>query len=313
MIVWGVNALNHGSSLAVFRDGQLLSYQADRSDRLESSTMKQAFNYGGPSIIYWYERPWLKKLRQLVAGQYATAMDLSVIPSRYLRDQGLGHARLCYTDHHASHAAAGYYSSPFDRAAVVVLDAIGEFESATIWEAHGDRLTKLWSRSYPNSLGLFYSAFTKLIGYEPIIEEHRLQEDSYMGDPYRYYNTVSEYFDGTVRARENLHRGVRSWPYDICSQQDRYDIAAAVQKVFEEQVDRVMMVAKNITGHDSLVYMGGCAMNSRYNRKLDQRWSKIWSLANPGDAASSLGAVLYHSRQHIQVDLGLVKHLEIVV
>lgn len=313
MIIWGINALNHGSSLSVFRNGELLSHTFNRTDELERSTITQALNYGGPNQICWYERPWLKKLRQLKAGQYDTALDMSVIPRMYLNSQGLHYAQIIYTPHHASHAAAGYYTSPFDRCAVVVLDAIGEFECATIWEGYDGKLVKRWSRSYPNSLGLFYSAFTKLIGYQPIVEEYRLQEDSHLGNPYHYYREVSAYFDGPLRMTENLHRGIRSWPYPITSDQDRYDIAAAVQKVFEQQVDTVMMIAKNLTGYDSLVYMGGCAMNSRYNKKLSERWRRVWSLPNPGDPSSSLGAVLYHTKQRISADLGIVKHLEISV
>lgn len=314
MIYWGVNSLNHGSSLSIFRESQLIAYHTDESDELTRSMLGAAFNYGGPNRIYWYERPWLKKLRQFKAGQYNHALDLSVIPRRHLDENGLHYAKITYTAHHASHAAAGYYTSPFDRCAVVVLDAIGEFECASIWEGNGRNLTKLWSSNYPNSLGLFYSAFTKLIGYQPITEEHRLQEDSYLGDPYHFYREVSNYFKGTLITTENLHRGVRSWPYEIRSQQDRYDIAAAVQKVFEEQVDEVMNTAKKLTGHDSLVYMGGCAMNSRYNTKLYDRWNRVWSLPNPGDPSSSLGAVLFHTKQRTSADkLGVVKHLEICV
>lgn len=314
MIYWGMNALNHGSSLSVVRNDELLFHKFDKSDELESSTFRSAKNYGGPAAIFWYEKPWLKKLRQVTAGQYSTAADMSVLPRKYLYANGLHYARLRYTAHHASHAAAGYYTSPFDRCVIVVLDAIGEFECATIWQGQNNGLTKLWSRSYPNSLGLFYSAFTKLIGYEPIIEEYRLQQDSHLGDPYRYHKEVSNYFDGTVKITVNLHRGVRDWPYEITDQQQRYDIAAAVQKVFEEQVDTVMMIAKNLTGCDSLVYMGGCAMNSRYNGKLSDRWQRVWSLPNPGDPSSSLGAVLYHTRQRVSADkLGVVKHLEIRV
>lgn len=314
MISWGINALNHGSSLSVVRGNELLFYQFDKSDHLDRRTITAALNYGGPSQVFWYERPWLKKLRQLRAGQYAAASDMSVIPRRYLDQQGLYYAKAIYTPHHASHAAAGYYTSPFDHAAVVVLDAIGEFECATIWEGHRDRLIKLRSWSYPNSLGLFYSAFTKLIGYQPIVEEYRLQEDSYLGDPYRYYSTISGYFDGTLKTTVNLHRGVQDWPHEIVNQQDRNDIAAAVQRVFEEQVDAVMMIAKNLTGSTNLVYMGGCAMNSRYNQRLHLKWQGIWSLPNPGDPSSSLGAVLYQSRQRVRSDkLGLVKHLEIRV
>lgn len=312
MIYWGINALNHGSSLSIVRNDELLDHTNDITDILNSKTLTNACSYGGPNRIFWYERPWLKKLRQLQAGQYFTALDMSVLPCRYLDRNRLGYAPVTYTPHHASHAAAGYYTSPFDRCAVVVLDAIGEFECASIWEGHGDRLTKMWSRNYPNSLGLFYSAFTKLIGYKPIIEEYRLEEDSHMGDPYRYYREVGNYFSGALKTSTNLHRGVRDWPYKITDQQQRFDIAAAVQRVFEEQVDTVMIIAKNLIGSDNLVYMGGCAMNSRYNKKLLDRWRNVWSLPNPGDPSSSLGAILYHTRRRVCAEkLGVVKHLEI--
>ena len=315
MIYWGINALNHGSSLSVVRNDELVFHRFDKQDMLERSIISEACGYGGPDKIFWYERPWYKKLRQLKAGQYTTAFDMSVIPTRYVRDHiGAGYAPITYTSHHGSHAAAGYYTSPFDNCAIVVLDAIGEFECATIWKGKDNKLTKLWSRSYPHSLGLFYSAFTKLIGYQPIVEEYKLQEDSSMGNPYHYYKEVYSYFSGTLSISENLHRGVRTWPYEINSLQDRYDIAAAVQKVFEEQVDSVMSIAKNITGCDSLVYMGGCAMNSRYNKKLPDMWSRVWSLPNPGDPSSSLGSILYHTKQRVNANkLGIVKHLEISV
>lgn len=314
MAVWGINALNHGSSLSVFNYGSVSFYTSDQ-DRLPKDIIHTAFNRAaGPSKIYWYERPWVKKYRQLRAGQYADAVDMTVLPSNYVNTLGIGYAKILYTSHHASHAAAGYYTSPFRDAAVVVLDAIGEMECASIWHGCGNQLIKRWSKNYPNSLGLFYSAFTKLVGYQPIKEEYKLQDDSYMGDPNRFYKDVKKYFNGTVDLDYNFHRGVRDWRHGPIYGQDRFDLAAAVQRVFEEQVDAVMSLAKRLTGSDCLVYMGGCAMNSRYNRKLDQRWNRLWSLPNPGDASSSLGAVLYHTKQHIRAPYtGLVKHLEISV
>ena len=164
MITWGINALNHGSSLTVFSGNELSIHESCSSDELDTSLIIRAFNYGGPDKIYWYERPWLKKFRQLWAGQYSRAFDRSVIPRQYLKKINVDYAKVFYTSHHASHAAAGYFTSPFDNAAIIVLDAIGEFESASIWKAEGDQLSRVWSKSYPNSLGLFYSAFSDLIG-----------------------------------------------------------------------------------------------------------------------------------------------------
>ena len=157
MIHWGVNALNHGSSLAVFKDGKLVLQTTSTEDELSSSQTVPALNHGAPDQIFWYERPWIKKARQLYAGQYRTALDMKVLPSRHLTQ--FKYAKVSYTPHHGSHAAAGYYTSPFNHCAIVVLDAIGEFECASIWEGKHGELKKVWSRSYPHSLGLFYSVF----------------------------------------------------------------------------------------------------------------------------------------------------------
>ena len=139
MIEWGINALNHGSSLAVIKEGELISNKSSLNDKLDPSSIFEALCHGAPDRIFWYERPWIKKARQLRAGQYRRAFDLSVLPRRYLNNLRLHYAPITYTPHHGSHAAAGYYTSPFDHCAVVVLDAIGEFECATIWEGkHGE-------------------------------------------------------------------------------------------------------------------------------------------------------------------------------
>jgi carbamoyltransferase len=314
MIYWGINALNHGSSLAVVNNNCLISNQFTYGDELNYDIVFSALKHERPDRIFWYEQPWVKKARQLRAGQWSRALDLSVLPRTFVNRLGFKNVPITYTPHHASHAAAGYYTAPFDDCAVVVLDAIGEFESATVWHGRDNKLKKVWSRSYPNSLGLFYSAFTDLIGFTPVSQEHLLQEYSLSGRSDRYYQEVSGYFNGIVASTHNLHRGVRNWPYAIDSDQDRQDIAAAVQRVFEEQVDLVMQIARSLTGSANLVYMGGCAMNSKYNQRLGQQWNQVWSLSNPGDPSSSIGAILYHTQQRLEdYNVGVVKHLQISV
>lgn len=313
MNYWGINALNHGSSLTVLSDDGFDKIDSDKDQLSQSDVTDMIDKYGQPDRIFWYEQPWLKKARQLYAGQYDTAFDMSSLPSRHLKKLGLGQIPITYTPHHASHAAAGYYTSPFNHCAVVVLDAIGEFECASIWKGSHNELKKVWSRSYPHSLGLFYSAFTKLIGLEPIKEEYLLQRTSNLGDPNRYYRDVKKYVDNTVKLTSNLHKGVRDWPYPIDTQQDRNDIAAAVQSVFEDQVSAVMLKARQLIDTDRLVYMGGCAMNSRANEYEVKAWKHVWSLPNPGDPSSSIGAVLYHTKERTWRDWGPVKHIEIKI
>ena len=315
MILWGVNALNHGNSLAVFKDGRLISNRSSKEDTLDSNAIFEALHLGSPDRIFWYEQPWLKKARQLKAGQYNRAFDMSVLPRRYLNKIKVHYAPITYTPHHASHAAAGYHTSPFNHCAVVVLDAIGEFECATIWKCVHGEMTKVWSRSYPNSLGLFYSAFTDLLGMTPIQDEYILQQMAEKGDPHRYKLDVYKYMSGLLIAGKNMHKGILDWPHDIRDEQDRYDIAAAVQRVFEDQIRMVMLEAKKLINTDCLVYMGGCAMNSKANKTVvEPMWRYRWTLPNPGDPSSSVGAVLYHTKQREwNYDFGVAKHLEISV
>ena len=85
MIVWGINALNHGSSLAVFKEDRLISNCSSNEDTLDRDAIFEALHLGSPKRIFWYEQPWLKKARQLRAGQYDRAFDLSILPKRYLK------------------------------------------------------------------------------------------------------------------------------------------------------------------------------------------------------------------------------------
>jgi carbamoyltransferase len=314
MIAWGVNALNHGSSLAVFKDGSLWSNQTGSLDELDSKIITDALHVGAPDRIYWYERPWIKKARQAYAGQWHRALDMTVLPHRYMKAQH--YAPITYTPHHGSHAAAGYYTSPFNHCAIVVLDAIGEFECATIWEGNHGEMRKVWSRSYPHSLGLFYSAFTQLVGLTPIKDEFLLQQMAKQGNPDRYYQVVRNYFGHwTLDIKYNFHKGVLNWPCEILNLQDRCDIAAAAQKVFELQIENVMWEAKKRINSDCLVYMGGCAMNSKANKDVVETFFKYrWSLPNPGDPSSSIGAVLYHTKQREwKYNFGVAKHIAISV
>jgi carbamoyltransferase len=321
MTIWGINALNHDASIAVVANKELKFWARASQysgipgdDKLPSRLISEAINhsqYRGPEVISWYERPLLKKTRQLWAGQYEEAFNMSVMPSRYLKQNNLGYAKVKYKGHHESHAAAGFFTSPFTQAAIIVLDAIGEWESASIWLGSGTHLTKMWSASYPNSLGLFYSAFTKLIGYKPLAEEHLLQRDSDLGDPNRYYLDVKGYFTKPMHLKYNLHRGVYNWPHPITCDQDRYDIAAAVQRVFEDNASWVNVYAELLTGQRNLVYMGGCAMNSKYNTKMVEHWDGVWSLPVPGDASSAIGAALLEAKCRIEWKGTLAKHIEI--
>lgn len=320
MITWGINALNHDASIAVFNNDNLVFFGRSSThtgvigeQHLCSGLLKAAFNagYKGPDKIVWYERPWLKKLRQLRAGQYHWALDMDELPRRYLKSWKLGYAPVSYVPHHLSHAAAGFLTSPFEDATVVVLDAIGEFESATIWQGQGTDLKKVWSRSYPTSLGLFYSAFTHLLGYTPVREEHLLQQLSKSGKSTdRYYGWIESLWEDDWHLKYNLHKGIQDWPYPITEDQ-RADIAATVQSIFETRAQEIMNTAKDLGKSKNLVYMGGCAMNSKFNERLPNQWDGLWSLPIPGDASSAIGCVLWDKKIRIEWTGDVAKHLQI--
>jgi carbamoyltransferase len=313
MITWGVTAFNHDTSIAVIEEGQLKFYEHVRGKDIDKDLVSRAIRstHQGPSRIAWFERPWVKKTRQAYAGQWDAVKDMSVLPGAWAKHCDVDYAKIVTYPHHKSHAAAGYLTSPFDEATVVVIDAIGEWDTATIWHGRGDTLTKCWSSKYPNSLGLFYSAFTKLLGFTPISEEYKLQQLAEQGDPSVYYDRVTRYFKYPLTLSTSLHRGV--WDWQLESKDNLADIAAAVQRVFEEQVDWLMRRAYSETGCGNLVYVGGCAMNSKYNERLFDMWQQVYSISNPGDPMSAIGAALLDTKTRITLKDDKVKHLDIKI
>lgn len=204
-----------------------------------------------------------------------------------------------YFTHHKSHAAAGYYTSKFNDAVIVVLDAIGEWNTSTIWIGEGSNIKPVKKFDYPFSFGLFYSAFTNLIGLKPNEEEYIMMGMAAYGDWQKYYNTVSEYFPSITNQKYNFHKGIIDWPYRIFNEQDKFDIAAAVQMVYEVRLMEFMRYAQEKTGKHNLVFMGGCALNCSANTKLWDIFKNIWIMPNPGDAGSSLGAAAALYGSHI--------------
>lgn len=316
MISWGISANSHDAALAVFCDEKLVF--ASHSERfsgvkndpdLSSALINYAIqHWGEPQQIYWYEKPFMKSLRQMFAGQGFTFAENNI--KKYLQRHGIT-AAIKYTAHHKSHAAAGYYTSPFDDACVLVIDAIGEFQTLSIWKGEGSDLTRLYSISYPDSIGLWYSAMTQRVGLQPNEEEYILMGMSAYGDPQRLYADVLKDFiwfpdlldDGNlIYFRKNLHRGCPDWRLDLNSEQDKFDIAAATQSVYETVFRRTLEYALRLVDSKNLVFMGGCALNCVANPIAYEYFDNIYIMPNPGDAGSSVGAVLAHKPhwRHLQ-------------
>ena len=312
MITWGISGNSHDAAIAVFQDKKLVyAGHSERYSRVKNdgdldlnqiSELKKL--YGEPDRVVWYEKPWSKSFRQLSAGQGWKFGENNI--KDYLRKFGI-RAPITYKWHHESHAAAGYYTSGFDNATVVVIDAIGEFETISIWKGEGSKLTKLWSQDYPNSIGLWYSAMTDRIGLKANEEEYILMGMAALGDPLRLSGDIiadfihfQGYDDFGVRFRDNLHRGCKDWRPDLISDWDRYDIAAGTQHVYELLFHKILQDSVRLNRSENLVLMGGCALNCVANVDAYTYYKNVWIMPNPGDAGSAVGAVLADWREHIK-------------
>lgn len=300
MRIFGISEGFHDASISVIEDGKILfAAHAERYSKvkndpcLNKDIFKDALKYGEPDVIAYYEKPLLKKARLLLRG------GIKDKPS-YLKKTKYKRWVRFNVKHHKSHAAAGYYTSPFDDAVIVVLDAIGEFNTCSIWTGEKEDIKLVKKINYPFSFGLFYSAFTQLVGLKPNQEEYIMMGMAGYGMQDRYFHAVNSYFPRYDKQSYNFHKGIIDWPYEILNDEDKFDIAAAVQKVYELRLMAFMRYAKLMTGKKNLVFMGGCALNASANTKLWNIFDDIWIMPNPGDAGSSLGAALAVYGKHIE-------------
>jgi carbamoyltransferase len=305
----GISAGFHDAAVTVIQnDGSIVfaghaeRYSKNKNDaHLNDDIVAEALADGPPDVVAYYERPWVKKLQQLYSGQYEEALDfgnftLHQYLHKHLSDtvhrQQLLVCPRKYMSHHHSHAAAGFQTSPYARATVVVIDAIGELDTVTIWGAeyiNGCAVYKrLWQQRYPHSIGLFYSAATASVGLRPLDEEYILMGMAAYGNAARAIGMTKLVEDSdAIRFRENLHTGIDSkYLRDI----DEFDIAAGAQALAERLIYSVMRRARDFKWSNNLVYMGGVALNCSANRNLGKYFDNIWIMPCPGDAGSSLGA-----------------------
>lgn len=244
--------------------------------------------------IHYYERPLIKFLRQIRSGEKPALSNLFVknIIGRELIDKLQG-GKVYTHNHHLSHASAGFQTSPYDDATVVVIDAIGEFDTISIYNAYYDKngiakYKKLWGQKYPHSIGLFYSAMTQHVGLRPLDEEYILMGMAAYGNP-KHTDIMSGLITDIedIRFAENLHIGI---PDKFLVDKNEMDVASSAQNVVEILIKSVISKAKMLGGSKNLVYGGGVALNCLANRLLGEYYDNIWIMPNPGDAGSSLGA-----------------------
>ena len=324
MKILGINALNHDAAITLIENDKILfaahaeRYSGIKNDsNLNIEMFLDMFDYGMPEKVVYFERPFVKKLRQLKAGQYSEVFTRKNLPQQHLNEvlKPIEKMNLKideYVDHHLSHASSTYFTSPYKESAVVVIDAIGEFDTISIWYANGTKLEKRWSMKYPHSLGLWYSAMTQRLGLKPQEDEFILmgmaawgtQDDDLQSI---MYNDFFGYHN-ELELRMNLHKGCMDYEPSIYpddgSEQWKFDIAANVQTICEWQIQKVFRKAKEVVPEtNNMCYSGGVALNCVANSiVVEKQYPNMWILPNPGDAGSSLGCAAYIGGQHINFD-----------
>jgi carbamoyltransferase len=302
----GISCGFHDAGLTVIDEngkivfaGHSERYSKQKHDKnLSEGLIEDALQHiEGSFELHYYEKPLLKAIRQLRAGQPLGPFRMNTIIGsdnmKLLDTKRTGKIKTHI--HHKTHAAAGFQTSPYNTATVVIIDAIGELDCISIWDAWYDEdgyahYDKLWSKSYPDSIGLFYSAMTERVKLQPLDEEYILMGMAAYGKPI-YTDKISQEIlvnSNTVDFKHNLHTGVDSDFLGIDA--DLMDIASSTQEVTEKLIKNIMAKARSIGYSNNLVYGGGVALNCLANRVLGDYFDSIWIMPNPGDAGNSLGA-----------------------
>ena len=310
MKILGINALNHDAAITLIEDDKILfAAHAERYSGIknDSNLNKRMFQdmeqYGEPDYVVYFERPWIKKQRQFIAGQHSEVFSLKNLPQNHLDEVMGGKYSIDeYVDHHLSHASSTYFTSPYTESAVVVIDAIGEFDTISIWYANGTKLEKRWSQTYPHSLGLWYSAMTQRLGLKP-------QEDEFILMGMAAWGMPNKSLQRQVKKlmNKNLHRGCMDWDSkslpDDGTEQWKFDVAHNVQVVCEQEILKVFSkVPKLVPETNNICYSGGVALNCVANSLVVEEYPNLWILPNPGDAGSSLGCAAYVNKKHLNFD-----------
>ncbi len=309
--ILGISAGYHDGALSVINHSGDIVFAAhsERYSKVKNDSgispdlIREISNFDIHSVAY-YERPWMHNLQQSHSGQrqYGAWTTKGAV-QQHLGKDFVQRGNVSYRSfaHHLSHAAAGFQTSAFDRAAVVVIDAIGELDTISIYRAWYDgdraRYKKIWRQTYPHSIGLFYSAMTARVGLRPMEEEYITMGMAAYGTTQSYGYIRDRFIRDIdcIEFKENLHTGISPSELTWVSNEN---LAACAQLITEDLVMSVMKRAQTLTGETNLVYMGGVALNCVANSRLGDIFDDIWIMPNPGDAGSSLGAAaLVHGRR----------------
>lgn len=357
MKILGISAFYHDSAAALIDNGEIVAAaQEERFTRKKhdpgfpSQAVAFCLEYGGVSIneldaIVFYDKPLLK-FERLLETYYAfapkgvrsflTAMPVWIKEKMFLKRlineelEKLGYdkkkkVKMLFPEHHLSHAASAYYPSPFEKSAILTIDGVGEWATASICLGEGKDISILKELRFPHSLGLLYSAFTYFLGFRVNSGEYKLMGLAPYGNPSspdikRYEEIIlkelidlkedgsvwlnQEYFDyATGLKMVNEHKWEALFGFKTRRPEDALEavhcnLGLAIQNITEEAVVRMAKEAKRLTGADYLCMAGGVALNCVSNGKLQKAniFKDIFIQPAAGDAGGALGAAqaAYH-------------------
>lgn len=357
-IILGISAYYHDSAASIVKDGQIIAaVQEERFSRIkhDPSFPAQAISYcleqANVSLeqldaIIFYDKPLLKFERLLETyfahaprgfKSFLRAMPIWLKEKLYLKsvlrrefrqlanlDKKAKLPQLLFSEHHLSHAGSAFYPSPYQDAAVLCLDGVGEWATSSAWQGNAKELNKIWEIQFPHSLGLLYSAFTYYCGFKVNSGEYKLMGLAPYGEP-KYVDLIFDnlitvhddgsfdldmsYFDfavGSTMTNKKFDRlfggPVREESEQV--EQKQMDLARSIQVVTEEIVLKIVNHLYTLCPSDNLCLAGGVALNCVANGRLlrEGPYKNIWVQPAAGDAGGSLGAALVAWHQYYDGD-----------
>lgn len=334
MIQLGISAFYHDAAACVVIDGKVVA--AAEEERFtgikhDSSFPVNAINWclresrtsiNNVDQVCWYENPEIKKDRIIKSFNKHFFKTLKSRikfninnkkndPETIIRKGGFK-GQIVYNDHHLSHAAFSYYTSPYENAGILTVDGVGEWETVTI--SHGTRgnIKKLKSINFPNSLGLLYSTITAYLGFKPNEGEYKVMGLAPYGDPNTFLPKLRqllslttdgfiinqkyftwEYSDKVMFTKElyKLLGILPRFPEEEIKQEHK-DLACAIQKLYEENFIRLVKKTQELTGEQNICLGGGCAYNGVANKLAYNYFNSVYVPFAPSDAGSAIGACL---------------------